>query len=257
MGLWLRIALLLPLAALAGCGAGTSAPTAPSLTGNWEIDSPVTPADPYPNIYFSGSLQSINGSVIGTFRDFGPCLPTSTYFVAVAGTVDTSGDLVLTIPLGAPGTVTVTATLGPNLEVPASGTEQVGGGTCFQPNYPPPTPITITQYASATGTYSGTIGSGASATTVTVTLNQTTTPDPASSTFALSGGITTTGACISSGTFGFGFVSGSIVFNESGAVAIDANIDPTASTITGNFTASPCSDDPGWNTIFNGTLTRQ
>lgn len=105
----LRIALLITAALPLGCGSNPSPPTANylDLTGNWEASAPPNPPNssnfPTPIDAFIGALQSSGGTVTGTLRAFdlnfsSPCV-SSTQDLAAAGTLDSTGNLVLTVPI--------------------------------------------------------------------------------------------------------------------------------------------------------------
>jgi hypothetical protein len=144
MGHRLSLALLLPLAALLGCGGATSS-SAPSNTptqqpaydfnGSWTAVSAVYPAE-FPFSSLHANLQAVNGSVTGTITpstpygafDPDPC-PANNASVAVTGSLDADNDLTLSFPV-AGGTGTLFAVLAENPQTYGSGTWQIAGGPC-------------------------------------------------------------------------------------------------------------------------------
>jgi len=261
----LRLFLLSPLAAILACAAGTSsASTAYDLSGNWEADATiVTNLAP---TKFAGALQVTSGSISGTLNtsilfptsiittdgETGCAVDTLTA-VAVTGTINSSGDLTLTVPFGASnGTATITATIG-NPQTPTTGSYQIVGGPCATP----PTAITITQYAPVAGTYTGVLASGTETVPATVTFTQSSTPD-ATGEFPLSGTITLNGTCSLGTIFGAGSVRGSLISASTpypGNTQFYGTINPAASTIAAIYYVYGTSD--GCGATFQGTLTRQ
>jgi hypothetical protein len=245
MGLWLRIALLLPVAALLGCGAGPSAP--PNLTGNWMMIG-----SSESSLALTGYLQSSNGTVTGILEIYGSFQCDSGQPLAVSGTVNGSGNLILTVPLGdslstpgtANGTATITAALGSNLESPTTGSYQIMNGACAIST----SPMTITQYAPVNGTYAGSVrlfGGTPNETNITFTaaLVQSATPN-AEGQFPLSGTVTATGDCTASGPLAtFAYVAGNLVWSPSLPLVI-GTIDPGASAITGRIVVGSCVSSP-------------
>jgi hypothetical protein len=270
-----RIAVLLPLTLLLGCGAAPTSTPSPStylnLTGNWEAaGNPVGTTGlvpiPSPIANFTGALQSTNGSVTGTLRvsafaaSGAAICPSFDTDLPATGALDTANNLTLTVPLSG-GVATITATLPQNLHTFISGSYQVVGGTCPMPA----TPMKLTQYASATGTYTGTFSQGGlttpvpgTATPVTVVLTQSATPN-ADGQFPLIGSITATGSCAATLTITTGIVTGSEITPTPlgpilpSAVEFLGVIDPTAETLVGLFGNFPTCGSQG----YQGTLTRQ
>jgi hypothetical protein len=265
----LRFTLLIPLAALLGCGANPTLSPAPSpylnLTGNWEaigtglISNPPTILTS-PIADFTGALQSTNGTVTGTLRAFdvnflNPCVPL-TQDLPATGTLSAGGNLVLTVPISG-GAATITATLVSNLQSFTQGSWQITGGTCAMPS----TPMAITQFAPLTGTYSGTLTNpinSASSSTITAVLTQSATPD-SDGRFPLTGTVSSTGTC--SGTLPLApeVVSGNGIFSTSGGflapnAVLEGPFLPTATSIqaTVEIYNLNCSYP-----ILRGTLTRQ
>jgi hypothetical protein len=146
MGLRRSLTLLLPLAALLGCGSNTnsgsssssttgSSQTAYDFNGTWTAFATGYPVD-LPFNTFRANLQAANGSVTGTITPYtnyissdpDPCSANFTS-VAVSGTLDADNDLTLSFPV-AGGTGTLFAALAQNPQTYAYGTWQVVGGTC-------------------------------------------------------------------------------------------------------------------------------
>jgi hypothetical protein len=269
-----RFTLLISLATLLGCGVTPTPPTTSSssldLTGNWgalAIPNQLTPGIlPTPIAEFNGALASTNGTVIGVLRAFdptflSPCVPL-TQDLAAIGTLDAANNLTLTVPISG-GIATITATLPQNLHSFISGSWQISGGACAMPA----TAIWLSQYASATGTYTGTynvldltthLPVPGTATAITATLTQSVASN-ADGQFPLTGTITATGACTASLTFTNGTVMGGSIRSNSfsGPANLQGNfsgaIEPTANTLNGAFTAfSTCNFQS-----YVGRLTRQ
>jgi hypothetical protein len=262
-----RIAFLLPLAALLGCGTGLSNPTAAApfnLSGNWYAATPATQSGAYigPIYSFIGALQFSNGAVTGTLRatdrtDAVPCV-SPTQDLAATGSFDPSGNLTLTVPI-AGGTATITATVhDPNTYT--NGRWQIIGGACAMPT----SSIVIAQFAPVTGTYTATFNTlnltaitlePGTATNLTAVLSQSATPN-ADGQFPLTGTITATGAC--SGTFSIGnqLVSGGELLPPATApqpTALVGGVDPTAAYLVTSFgPILACGSQ-----TYSGTLTRQ
>ncbi len=273
-----RFFILFPLAALLACSAGSNSspnPTPsgtpqsiPDVTGNWLIYAPSNPLTPtvYPGPIadFTGSLQSSNGSVTGILRAFtasnspGACLAFLDVDLTATGTVDSSGNLNLTVPIGG-GTATITGTLGKTLQTYTAGTYQITGGSCAMSS----TAMEIAQFASFTGTFTGTLYPAGSlqtpsqATVVTTVVTQSSSPN-GDGMFPVIGTVTGSGAC----TFNFSFSDGSVNGNqvaESGngpdpvvtfnAYASDPSV--VALNVLG-LSASSCN-----GTLYQGALTRQ
>jgi hypothetical protein len=131
----------------------------------------------------------------------------------VNGTLDAAGNLTITFPIaGGLGTISFNAT--PPLRSPLlSGTYQAEGGTCAQASGS----LNAFRVQNVTGTYVGIatqmipIPSGPAPTSnVTAVLVQSATPN-SDGQFALSGTITSTGACNSTLTFNQGLVYGDTI----------------------------------------------
>lgn len=264
--------LLLPLAALLACGSSSSSPSASTnnITGNWMAignPDPVTHAFTSPIADFMGALQSANGTVTGTLRAFddtniiNPCV-SLTQDLQATGTLDTANNLTLNIPISG-GTATITATLPQNLHTFIPGTWQISGGPCAMPA----TAMNISQFASATGTYTGIfniIATGTitpvpgTVTAITAVLTQSTTAN-ADGQFPLTGTITATGTCTASLAFTNGIVFGDGILSQplSGPANSQGNfiggLNPTAAGITGLFESFTACNSQG----YQGTLTRQ
>jgi hypothetical protein len=219
IGSLFTLSTLFPLILLAGSGCSVSGgPTNSSpggtylsLTGNWGILGYNSTGLAAPILEFTGALQSTGSSVTGTLRALDingllgtPCVAL-TQDLAATGTLDTSGNLTLTVPISG-GVATIKVALSSNLHSPITqGSYQIVGGACAQGA----TTAFIDQYASATGTYVGTLTplGSSSTTSATVTLTQSLTPD-ADGLFALSGTVVLTGACNASFSFTGGTVTG-------------------------------------------------
>jgi hypothetical protein len=254
-------AFLFPLTFLLGCTVPTTPTTYANFAGNWGAygsDAPI-------NVFF-GALQLSNGSVTGTLLPTyrGPsnvtCAP-SGQPTAVTGTLDANNNLTLTLPV-AGGTATITATLANNPQTPITGSYTLVGGNCPMPA----TPIVISQYAPATGTYTGTLSQAinpANTISVTAVLTQSTTADGVG--FPLTGTVTATGACNTSFT-----VTGAYSLVEGQDLQVVPNpvldypiltgtLNSTATTITDvafedvppTSPSSPCGG------YYTGTLTLQ
>ena len=181
-----RLALLLPLAALLGCGSSSPTsqsssttpttpiiPTAPAydFNGGWTAVTTLNPSQlPFQTI--GGPLQVSNGTVTGTLttnssfpNDYYLCptvwTPTNPGTTLTAsGTLDANHNLTLTFPI-AGGTGTLLAALSDNPGIYAFGTWQVVGGSCPMSVTPmeikgtPTTPYTAPSPASITESLSG------------------------------------------------------------------------------------------------------
>jgi hypothetical protein len=124
--------------------------------------------------------------------------------------------------------------------------------------------MTISQFASATGTYIGTLtvidmtGNPVPGDTITATavLTQSATPNNIGE-FPLSGTIAATGACNDRATLIGSIVAGGGLDSFGTGPIFIAEIDPTASTISGAVFIDPTAADTRCCAAFNGTLTRQ
>jgi hypothetical protein len=261
-----HIALLLPIAALLGCGTNLYLPsTGPStyliLNGPWVAIATQNLGNTVlstPIADFTGALQSTNGTVTGTLRAFDPTLAnpcvSPTQDLYATGTLTTSGNLSLTFPLSG-GTATITATLGPDLHSYADGSWQIAGGACGMHA----TPIDIFQYAPITGTYTDTfyvmnnnVAVLSTETNITAILSQSSTPN-ADGLFPLTGTVTATGACAASLTID-DLVSGDHFSGSTPtSVLAGATLDTDATSLVTAFSAPPACNSQ----IFQGTLTRK
>lgn len=270
-----RFLLLLPLAALLACGSSTSTPsstatTPANLTGNWEIDA--TSNGTLSTL--AGTLTFSNGVVTGVLY---PNLVLNGFCQVqlpgqrITGNIDAAGNMTLTVPLkssqgGSYGTATITATIGSNPQSATSGSLLIVSGLCATTAIP----ISISQYAPVTGTYTGTVYEvdpttgaklTATATTVTAILTQFTSPDAIGSN-TITGTVTTTGAFATSynitnvplpnGTYGqTSYVLGSQFISENALPAFYGSINSTATSIS--ITLKPNNR----TTDYYGSLTRQ
>ena len=268
----LRILLLLPIAAILGCGASPtqSSPTSPNLSGDWIALAAPTPIGtaptmlPTPIADFIGALQFTGTAAAGTFRAFdstypNPCV-SPTQDLPVTGTLDAANHLTLTLPISG-GTATITATLPQNPQAFTIGNWQIVGGACAMPA----TAIAIVQFAPVTGTYTGVLNVidftthlpvPGSATTVSAALVQSTTPN-ADGQFPLTGTVTATGACSGSFPLGNEVVFGGeilpLIPTGSSTVFFFGSVEPSGTTLFSGFSSfSACGSQ-----LYQGTLTRQ
>ncbi|MGP8260790.1 MAG: hypothetical protein ACLQM6_12660 [Acidobacteriaceae bacterium] len=257
-----RFLLLLPFAALLGCGSSPSTQVTSSLSGNWATSSTYTSGSSSSTTTvtgFSGALQFSNGLVTETGSlaiifngNGGNCLNDATIdgWPVANGTYDANNTLTLTFPISG-GTATYTATLGANPQILADGTFQIIGGTCAMSA----TPMTIAQYAPLTGTYTGTLSySNIGNITVTANLTQSISPN-ADGQFSITGTVNVTGSCTESSTF-TSDVEGNLfgnfgINNGSSTVMFFGSFDPTASTINAMYSSYNCAAER------QGTLTRE
>jgi hypothetical protein len=258
-----------------GCGGvkptGTiTTPTFPyTFSGDWgaQFVSATSPAA-VPIIEFLGTLAASNGVVTGGLIPIpssvtSACLTPSLTPVPVSGTVDSSGNLTITLPV-AGGTATLTAALATNVETYAAGSYKVVGGTCAMPS----TAMQIAQYAPLNGTYKGTFNllnsSGLPITgntiTVTAMLTQSISPN-ANGQFPVTGTISTAGVCTASITLTNAYVTGGLLFSEDTSFSynLSAGFDPTGTTaLVGLFIVETSSTAcPFTQQQFEGTLIRQ
>jgi hypothetical protein len=210
-------------------------------------------------VEWRGSLIALpNAAVIGV-----ACTTPTLTPISVSGTVDSSGNLTITLPVGG-GTATLTATLGTNLETEAAGSLKIVGGTCEMPS----TAMQIAQYAPISGTYMGTFNEynslaqpiAGTATTITAVLAQSATPN-ASDQYAVTGTVTATGACSATFQLSNSIALGGILVASGSPIndLLAVSSDPPATTLDGLFSSenSSTSCPFNYNQIFQGTLTRQ
>ena len=138
--------ILCSLMSIAGCGAGnfiTAAPSAPDLTGNWELATQisVTGNIPTAGLLLLGSLSSQGSNISGTFRlanlpFTASCGTPLQQVVNVSGSVDSSRNVTLTSTAFSGAVLTVKLLVPPNplptvtTLTTANGTVAVTGGTC-------------------------------------------------------------------------------------------------------------------------------
>lgn len=272
----LALPVLLVSALLAvGCGGAkptgtTTTPPSPyTFSGDWRAQlAPLINPASVPIIEFVGTLSASNGVVTGGFIPIpsgatSACLTPTLTPITVTGTVDSSGNLAITLPM-AGGTATLTATLATNVETEAAGSFKIVGGTCAMPS----TAMQIAQYTPLSGTYKGTFNllnsSGLPTTgnpiTVTAMLAQSSTPN-ADDQYAVTGTVSTTGACSANITLANGYVLGGLLISEDTtfSYSLSAGFDPTGTTaLVGLFIVDTSSTAcPFTQQIFEGTLTRQ
>ncbi len=246
---------VLSLTLLAGCGAGTPSSPAPpaaipALSEDWSLLGIATsPANlPTPVPLLTGTLTSSGATVTGTLRAYAgfppgpdpsvPCVAPLTPLL-VSGTVDAAGNLNLTIPI-ANGIATITGLLAADHHTSATGSLTITGGACAMAA----TPMHITNFANATGTYTGTLDEYTvnstgitvivpnTATPITVTLTEATTPN-ALGAFPVTGSVITTGACPAQFTITPGTtISGGVFFNTS---LPDPSANPPFNDLAGAF----------------------
>lgn len=273
----LRLALLLPVAALIGCTlpstTASNSPSNPVPTGNWtnwQIQDGTAITSP-PNTYpsFLGAIQIQGTQASGIFTTvYAPGTPTPSSTVE-----DYSGSFV-----SSTGNVTLaTYGYGFGFTEPASPYTVVPvdviGGCVYPPGYTGVECLALIAYAPSvgveiaplTGTYSGTLSSSATPGASgpgTLTLTQSSTPNSDGS-FPL----TATIAFPSSSGFGTESLAGSVAGEGmtlnycstavvGPCVSLTGSTNPTATQIT---VSSLVFNDPGKNvnTTFTGTLTRQ
>jgi hypothetical protein len=267
----LRLALLLPVAALIGCTlpSASSGTTPTGAWENWQIEAGTAITSP-PNTYpsFLGAIQIQGAQVSGIFN---------TVYPPGTPTTSTTAQDYTGVFASATGNVTL-ATYGygfsyiqpasPDIQVPVG----VLGGCVYPPGYTGPeclamfeSPSVGVEIASLTGTYVGTITDSASPSmsgTATLTLTQTATPN-SSGQFPLSGTI----AFPSTSSFGTVPLGGTIA--GEGIALSDSSAAPNSPTV--NVTAAASADasqiavsnllysnaGPGAVFVYTGTLTRQ
>ncbi len=177
-----RSLLLLPLAALLGCGlspsnpsstntttssSNTNTPAAYNFNGTWDAVS-TDSALSYPISSIDATLQVSNGTVTGSLYVSGDGSPLDNPNICAAvntslpvtGTLDDAHNLMLTFPI-AGGTGTILATLANDPTTYAYGTWQIAGGSCAMSetamaiNGTPTTPTVPTVPVPITSTLSG------------------------------------------------------------------------------------------------------
>ncbi len=267
---------------LCGCGRPAVVPTprpvlprtpiVPSvlsaLPGDWLALGMPTPSGTFtfPVAGFSGAIAVSGTTIAGIFRAFAPdaaaVCPSVTTAIHFTGTLDAANNLTLTAPLSG-GTATITAGLSQNLQTYTPGSYQVVGGTCAMPA----TAMHLAQFASATGTYTGTFNAmdlstntiiPGTATALTATFVQSSTP-AADGQFPLTGTVISTGACAGKLVITAGTVSGGAILGHPPLVAappsgdFNGALNPTATTLIGGY--SLFSGCPSLS--YFGTLTRQ
>jgi hypothetical protein len=265
----LSVLVAISLAVLAGCGVNPatsiSVSAYPNLSGNWEaigLPPQFSTGLTTPIAAFLGALQTSNGNVTGTMRavdtnQLAPCVPLN-QDLTVSGTVSTSGNLVLTVPM-AGGTATLSATLNSDPQSFNTGLWTIVDGSCAMAS----TSMAIVQFAPVTGTYSGTLtsfGTTNNATMVTAMLVQSPTPN-ADGQFPLTGTLTYAGTGSCSGSYPLipEYVTAGAISQTSGSALVSAGvvdgvIQPSATSINATTTVltTSCLGGP-----LSGTLTRQ
>lgn len=265
---------------LAGCGSPPSTsvttPTAPDLTGNWQIQSNVTSnIVPPPGVVLFGALENTGNQVGGTFRFTNLAQPTTCgldQVVTVSGSIDSKSNLTLTSSAMPNGTTVkvLLAITGSQQPYAGTGTIEVDGSTCTFPS----TGAIGEQIQNIAGTFAGTLapgtlvspGTGPSA-TVSLVLTQSSTPQ-SDGQFPVTGPLNyTIGSCTGSASLS-GTASGVGVILSSTSVP-PANLqivgfvgttNPAATTITAGlleFAPAPCSSDPTSTVAYTGSLNRQ
>ncbi len=267
--------LLLPFALVVGCGSSsssfmTTAQNPYTFSGDWEASAILGMTTQPPIEGFVGTLSASNGIVTGglvplpSFALTGvACAAPTLTPVPVTGTIDSSGNLNVTLPVGA-GTATLTATLSSNLETEAAGSFKIAGGTCATAA----TPMQMAQYAPLSGTYTGiflatilpTGVQGNFITTATAVLTQSATPN-SNGLYPINGTVTLGGACVASFTLSNAFVLGGILEapDTTGNYLLGGAADPTASSLHSGLTIQNSSPGCALNNqdYLSGTLTRQ
>jgi hypothetical protein len=257
----IRLVFLLPLAALLACGSNgplVSAVPTYTFSGDWGATSTFVSLS-IPIAGFFGSLSASGGTVSGTLVPItnASCGAASTG-IAVSGSVDASGNLTVTLPVGG-GTASLNATLAANPQTLVGGSYQIVGGTCAMSV----TPMTIAEYAPLDGTYTGTFNilttpTSGTATNVTAVLTQSITPN-ANGMFPVTGTVTTSGACTASFTLSNSVVWGGFLTasDSSGYYVVVGSFNPAGTTaqlaVFANKNAT--TGCPSWE--FAGALTRQ
>jgi hypothetical protein len=266
-----RLAFLLPLATLLACGSNPAAtpPVSnyPSFSGDWRAYTTANPTST-PINGFVGVLSASGGTVSGSLIPFpyptSPCLSIGTTPIPVAGTISSSGNMTITLPV-AGGTATLNATLTSNLETLVSGTYQIVGGSCAMSA----APMQVAEIAPLNGTYTGTVSvldsfglpNPSTATNITAALTQSTAPN-AEDMYPVTGTVTATGACALSFTLSANsFVWGGTLLagDSSGSYSLAGSFDPTGTTspVAVFSTLTSSSSCPYAGQYFDGTLTRQ
>jgi len=191
------------------------------------------------------------------------CTTPSATPIAVTGTVDSSGNLTITLPV-AGGTATLTAALSTNPETEATGSYKIVGGTCAMP----PTAMQIAQYAPLNCTYTGTFNEynssgqpvAGTVSAITAILAQSITPN-SNDQYPVTGMVTVTGACTATFTLSNSIVWGGVLeaSDPSFSYTFGGASDPTATTLQSFFISenSSASCPFTYNQVFIGVLARQ
>ncbi|MGA1983866.1 MAG: hypothetical protein ABSG84_15545, partial [Acidobacteriaceae bacterium] len=244
----LRLALLLPAAALIGC----TLPSATSTSGtvptgawtNWQIQAGTAITSPPTGLYFIGAVQTQASQSTAVFATPGTGQPTPTTLNIVLdflGTYDSStGDVgLLPATTGSPAYGIAFTAPSANTVIPVS----IMGGCIYPLSYIGAecnalvnlSPAVGVEIAPLTGTYVGTLTDSASpgmSGTATLTLTQTDTPN-SSGQFPLSGTIT-----FPSGS-GFGTVPLGGTVSGEGITLSDSSAAPNSPTANVTASASP------------------
>jgi hypothetical protein len=250
---------------LSGCSSIPAVHAATSYThviGNWQFSSSSTNAAALPAL--AGSLTVEGAQVSGILHPLDSPYDCVTYKTAfpVAGTIDSSGKVVLTSSGFSGGKLTVTGKLSDSQNTITNASYSVTNGVCALLS----SHATGTQFNPVEGTYSGTIHltSGKSL-PITTVLTQSAQPDKTGSYhLEANSSLDAMQACIPTPpTVSTSTVTGSNLdatyTATSGSklikVAINATVNPDASSLTINsyrISGGSCDGDSG-----HGTLTRQ
>jgi len=260
-----RFALLLPMAALLGCGLPPT-PSSPGAWQNWQIQAGTAITSP-PNTYpsFLGATQVLGTQAAGVFTTVATAATTGPPLDYTGSFNSSTGDVTLaTFGFGFGYILPAT----PYTLVPVG----VTGGCVYPPGYTGvmcnaifAVPAVGVQIAPLNGTYTGTLTDSATPSmsgTATLTLTQSTTPN-SSGAFPLTGTLTfPSSSNLGTSPLG-GTVSGEgIALSYYSAAVIGPGITLTASTnpIATQITISNLTYLGGGTTIsatFTGTLTLQ
>jgi hypothetical protein len=276
-----QVAFVLFLTALvvAGCGGspGTpsgKSPTAPDLTGNWQIQPSVIPQTiPLNAILLLGALQSSGSQVSGTFRFTNLGQPATcglNQVVTLSGAIDSNEKLTLTsaaLPNGT--TIKVSLQISGSPPYSGTGTIEVDGGPCPVP----PAAVDGEEIANTSGTYSGTLTPGAigsqtpgASGTGTLTLTQSSSP-ASDGQFAATGTLsyqlgTCSGSAVLTGTvsgiaIALSTTSGITASPQSVSFAGFADVRAAKIAATMLSVPAPCSTDITSSAFYSGELARQ